>query len=164
MFLWRLLPLKGYKIYRNDALYTFVTDTFYGCQYINTCNPTAGNWFNITSFWITVKAVYNKDSLTSIVTDSVYMGGETIGIEQKTKSNKLTIYPNPTKDVLNVECEMVNEKTTLTITDMLGNVVKQMPLNTQHITFNISDLNEGVYNISLQSNEGVVNKRVVIVR
>ncbi len=89
----------------------------------------------------------------------------TMGISQiKSLNTQIAIYPNPTKDVLNVECEMANEKATLTITDMLGNVVKQMPFNTQHITFNITDLNEGVYNISLQSNEGVVNKRLIIVR
>jgi hypothetical protein len=59
---------------------------------------------------------------------------------------------------------MLNEKTTLVITDMLGNTVKQIPFTTQHLTFNITDLTEGVFNISLQSNEGVINKRVVIVR
>ena len=59
---------------------------------------------------------------------------------------------------------MINENSTLVITDMLGNTVKQMPFNTQRSTINISDLNEGVYNISISNKDGVVNKRVVIVR
>ncbi len=87
------------------------------------------------------------------------------GIEQVKENNgQVNIYPNPTKDVLNVELGVLNEKTTLVITDMLGNDVKQMPFNAQHVTLNISDLSEGVYNLSLQSNEGVVNKRLVVVR
>jgi hypothetical protein len=36
--------------------------------------------------------------------------------------------------------------------------------NTQHLTLNISDINEGVYNLSIATTAGVVNKRVVIVR
>ncbi len=82
----------------------------------------------------------------------------------KNNNERITIYPNPTKDVLSVECLMVNEKSTLVMTDMLGNNVKQMPFTTQHLTFNISDLSEGIYNISMISNEGVINKRLVIVR
>ena len=73
--------------------------------------------------------------------------------------------------MLTIECTIANENSTLVITDMLGNTVKQVPVtlslskgNMQHLTFNINDLSEGVYNISLTGTTGVVNKRVVIVR
>ena len=86
-------------------------------------------------------------------------------------TTNISIYPNPASSVLNIECEMVNEKTDVTITDMLGNNVKQVPVslslskgNTQHVSLNIADLNEGVYNLSISRNEGVLNKRVVIVK
>jgi type IX secretion system substrate protein len=48
--------------------------------------------------------------------------------------------------------------------NLLGNTVKQLAINSNQLLINVADLNEGVYNISLQSNEGVVNKRLVIVR
>ncbi len=144
-----------------------------------------GSSYNITTFDITSGNVVYNNVMSALVSGtnafslkydniraklfSIHWGpppcGDCAGIEQYINTNEqVNIYPNPTKDVLNVACEMVNEKATLTITDMLGNVVKQMPFNTQHITFSITDLNEGVYNISLQSTEGVVNKRLIIVK
>jgi sugar lactone lactonase YvrE len=102
----------------------------------------------------------NGNSSVRMVTNIGQMSVEQFGI----RNFKFSIYPNPAKDILNVECLIINEKTTLVITDMLGNTVKQIPFTTQHLTFNITDLTEGVFNISLQSNEGVINKRVVIVR
>ena len=86
------------------------------------------------------------------------------GIEQITNNTDIVIYPNPTKGMLNVELRMFNENTNLQITDILGNTVKQIKVQNSQFTTDISDLNEGVYNVSIISNEGVVNKRVVIVR
>lgn len=66
-------------------------------------------------------------------------------------NNQLTIYPNPATDILNIECSMVNENATLKIIDMLGNIVKQVPFNTQHLTLSIADLAAGVYMIQTQN-------------
>jgi sugar lactone lactonase YvrE len=87
------------------------------------------------------------------------------GIAQlRIQNEEFRIYPNPAKDVLNIECLIVNENSTLVITDMLGNTVKQVVINSNQLSINVANLCEGVYNISLHSNEGVVNKRLVIVR
>ncbi|HEX7413254.1 MAG TPA: T9SS type A sorting domain-containing protein [Bacteroidia bacterium] len=86
------------------------------------------------------------------------------GIEQYNINNEVTVYPNPASTIMNVELRMQNEKHTLVITDMLGNAIYHSTLNTQHNTINVADLAEGVYTISITTNQGVVNKRLVIVR
>ena len=90
----------------------------------------------------------------------------TTGINQIAGLNaQLSVYPNPTKDALNVDISTSSmSNTTLLITDMLGNMVKQLIVHNSSLLIDVSDLSEGIYNISLHSNEGVVNKRVVIVR
>ena len=45
----------------------------------------------------------------------------------------------------------------------MGNNVKQISFNTQHLTLNIVDLSEGIYNLSIISSEGVINQRLVVV-
>jgi type IX secretion system substrate protein len=86
------------------------------------------------------------------------------GIEQYNTNNNVSVYPNPAKDVLNVECLMLNANSTLVITDMMGNTIYHSIFTTQHSTINVAGLSEGVYNLSITTNAGEVNKRVVIVR
>ncbi|MHB8260744.1 MAG: NHL domain-containing protein [Bacteroidia bacterium] len=98
--------------------------------------------------------------------------GDCAGINQLTSTNEqVTVYPNPTKEIINLELKITNEEpATLQITDMLGNIHSTFiitPAGRQAGSpFQIStaDLSEGVYNLSISSNKGVVNKRVIIAR
>ena len=137
-----------------------------------TCFPTFPN--SITTFSVNnnsfncfpnyIAAMGNDTTIYPLCAAGNSNGCAVAGIEQYNVNDGVNIYPNPTKDVLNVECEMVNEKTTLTLADMMGNTVKQMPFTTQHLTLNITDLSEGVYNLSIKTNEGVLTKKVVVQR
>jgi hypothetical protein len=59
---------------------------------------------------------------------------------------------------------MVNETTEATIIDMLGNTIYHSTFTTQHNTINVVGLSDGIYNLSIATTAGVVNKRVVIVK
>ena len=86
------------------------------------------------------------------------------GIQQITNSNEVGICPNPASTSLTLTLSKGEGTYTLQITDMLGNTVYHSTLNTQHNTIDVADLAEGVYTISIISNEGMVNKRLAIVR
>ncbi|MHB8260802.1 MAG: choice-of-anchor tandem repeat GloVer-containing protein [Bacteroidia bacterium] len=86
-----------------------------------------------------------------------------IGIEQVSeKNNQLKIYPNPNNGSFVIEPNS-SAKQTMQVYDVNGKMVLSQTINGK-TSIDASCLNEGVYNISLISNEGVVNKRVVIVR
>lgn len=108
----------------------------------------------------------SMDKTNPVVTKAQYLESlQFAGIQQVTSSNnQVTIYPNPAKDIINVEGLMQNAASQITITDMLGNAVYHSMDNTQHTMINVAGLAEGVYNISIISNEAVVNKRVIIAR
>jgi hypothetical protein len=84
------------------------------------------------------------------------------GIEQFANNNELTIYPNPNNGSFVIEPNSA-AKQTVQVYDVNGKLVLSQTINGKS-TIDAGSLNEGVYNISLQSNEGVVNKRLVIVR
>jgi hypothetical protein len=85
------------------------------------------------------------------------------GVEQwAVNSEQLSVYPNPATDVLNVECLLVNEKSTLEITDMLGNTIYHSTFSTQHNTINISNLSEGMYLLRVLQNGNAVYTTKVI--
>jgi len=90
---------------------------------------------------------------------------EAAGIAQFASSNEqINIYPNPATNSLQVSFAGNIENSTLVITDMMGNTVKQLAVSSKQVSINVSDLNEGVYTISISHTTGVINKRVVIVR
>ncbi len=88
---------------------------------------------------------------------------QTAGIEQFTNNNEqVNIYPNPNNGTFVIEPSNAT-KQTMQVYDVNGKMVLSQTINGK-TNIDAGILNEGVYNISLQSNEGVVNKRLVIVR
>ncbi|MHB8260756.1 MAG: T9SS type A sorting domain-containing protein [Bacteroidia bacterium] len=87
------------------------------------------------------------------------------GIAKYTTNNTISIYPNPAKEMLNVELGIINENTTLQITDMLGNTVKQFSIHNSPFQISVADLSEGVYTLQISTSSNLqINKKVVIVR
>ncbi len=87
------------------------------------------------------------------------------GITLYKVDNMFNIYPNPSSSIINVELKMKDVGNMQYILyDINGKAVKQAVIYNSQSLIDISNLNEGVYNISLISNEGIVNKRLVIVR
>ena len=87
------------------------------------------------------------------------------GISKINAIQNFQVYPNPANDVLNIECLMVNDNTTITLTDVLGSTVKQTSFNTQHTTLNVSDLPPGAYMYKATSSSGKSNTgKLVITR
>jgi hypothetical protein len=85
------------------------------------------------------------------------------GIIKNTNNNELNIYPNPNNGSFVIEPQNTLYNVHCTVYDVNGQMVLSQTINGK-TSIDASSLNEGVYNISLQSNEGVVNKRLVIVR
>jgi hypothetical protein len=91
------------------------------------------------------------------------------GIDQVTNNKEqVNIYPNPNNGSFVIEpipsLTLPQGKGTLMqVYDVNGKLVLSQSINGK-TSIDASGLNEGVYNISLQNNEGVVNKRLVIVR
>ncbi|HEX7412901.1 MAG TPA: T9SS type A sorting domain-containing protein, partial [Bacteroidia bacterium] len=86
----------------------------------------------------------------------------TAGIEQYSANTNISIYPNPSNGSFVIEPNSTT-KQTMQVYDVNGKMVLSQTINGK-TTIDATPLNEGVYNISLLSNEGMVNKRVVIVR
>ena len=74
----------------------------------------------------------------------------------------LNIYPNPNNGSFTIQPNSVT-KQTMQVYDVNGKLVLSQTINGK-TTIDASILNEGVYNISVISDEGVINKRLVIVR
>jgi len=80
-----------------------------------------------------------------------------------TDNNKLTVFPNPAKDVLNVSYEAANGAD-ITLTDMVGNKVLSTSASAgaTQATLNTSGLQNGVYILNISTENGKTSRKVSI--
>jgi len=112
----------------------------------------------------TVTGIDTTSGCGNTATQTIYTKTCSVsGINQiKSNNNQVNIYPNPNNGSFVIEPNST-AKQTLQLFDVNGKLVLSQTINGK-TNIDASILNEGVYNVSIISNEGVVNKRLVIVR
>ena len=100
--------------------------------------------------------VYDSTIITSINTS-------TLGIEN------VNVYPNPTKDLLNIEFNS-SDVNNISIS-ILNNLSQQIVIDNENNfsgsykkSFNINSLSKGVYTLKIEAGEKTINKKVVILK
>jgi type IX secretion system substrate protein/PKD domain-containing protein len=128
---------------------------------------TAYNICGDSAFYCQVDSVYRlsyNNSTNSLMTHvNVLNANSTAGIKTlNTQQAKLRIYPNPSNGNFIIETNEVTNQA-LNIFDINGKQVLSQTINGT-TTIDASNLNAGIYNISIISGTGVVNKRIVIAK
>lgn len=82
--------------------------------------------------------------------------------EVSPKELDIKIYPNPTSSILNINTNTDLSTFTVKIFDLIGRqVVPQNIVNSNSIQINISDLPNGTYIVTIESNDQKINKRII---
>ena len=102
---------------------------------------------------------YNTPVLTNSTLNTINSFSSINSIHE---SNNLMIYPNPNNGIFDIE-PTTTTKQTVQIFDVTGKVLLNQVIYGK-ISIDASNLNDGVYTISIIGNEGVINKRIVIVK
>jgi hypothetical protein len=78
---------------------------------------------------------------------------------------RLSIYPNPSEGIIYVEVEKADEVNNMTVTDITGRVVRNANISGMSRTrLELIDLANGIYHVNLNTNSGVVTRKVVLLR
>ena len=84
------------------------------------------------------------------------------GIEENT-NNTFVVYPNPANDLINVTFSSVSENGTVELFTADGKVIESKEISDSMTeTFNVVNLNSGVYYIVITSDNGRVSQKVII--
>lgn len=123
-----------------------ITDIGIGSQtsWIDFLTPVS-NGANSRLYFTSTK----KTGLLYIKADAVLTNIE----NQINTENNFSIYPNPAKEILNVECEILNEPKILTITNILGEVVLTEALTVKSNSLSINNFKSGVYFVTIENTE-----------
>ena len=114
------------------------------------------------TFFVTV-----TDTITNCTTRRVLSGSafrlakKAVGIENLNEDQTMTIYPNPTDGILNVDLSS-NDSAIISLIDISGKKVSEIQTNSYKTRINVSDLKDGFYIVVVNQNGKQLSKRVII--
>jgi hypothetical protein len=85
--------------------------------------------------------------------------GANVGINENV-ANEVSIYPNPTSNVLNISTNS-NNLSELTVKDITGKIVLSQKFNTK-ITINTENYSKGIYLIDVKNDLGTVSEKISV--
>ncbi|MDR2084006.1 MAG: T9SS type A sorting domain-containing protein, partial [Bacteroidales bacterium] len=113
---------------------------------------------NIEMYYNNMQSTYNDTRQCCLITISYTKTPKPAGIEEiEPSTSEIAIYPNPSKDYINISVE--NDKIeNVEIYNITGKLVKQEKSN----KININDLPVGIYLIKVETNWGKTTEKLVI--
>lgn len=76
--------------------------------------------------------------------------------------SNVSVFPNPTKGIINVTIPNNDEKSTIHLFDLQGREILKQETNQINTSFSIDSLQEGMYLITIENNNGTVSKKIIL--
>ncbi len=107
-------------------------------------------YYGLTTLYYRIQSV-DKDAKTSHT--------NSIKVTLNSNSQSVNIYPNPAKDIVNIECAGAKQ---LFITDYLGRTIMQLKVNSEKLVVDTKEFAKGIYVIKIILNNGEIKTAKLI--
>lgn len=125
---------------------------------------------NFTGFYLTnfghAATVTPNDTEATIADNTISLSHEVmcclLNTPETTFSNYFTMYPNPTRNILNIKLKQSVNVSSFTIYNMYGQIVKTIPYQNEELTkINITNLKSGQYFITIATDKTLFTNRFI---
>lgn len=89
------------------------------------------------------------------------MAGFTLGVNDVAFAETVSLYPNPTSDIVNLSIDGAVSNAEVTLFSAIGQTVLSKTISSQETTLDISDINTGIYVLRITTDNGVATKRII---
>jgi hypothetical protein len=107
---------------------------------------------DFNQFGILTPAFYCIDNLTFETTNGLTENQEV----------DMSIYPNPTADLINIQLDQIDNNTLVRLLDLNGKTLIQNKLQTEHISWAVDHLKQGIYFVEIVQNGNTIIKPITI--
>lgn len=77
---------------------------------------------------------------------------------------EITVYPNPTEDILHVESSLINDGAKAVVCNSIGKIIKESLIKNGVTTIDISSLSPGIYIVKFESDKAYISARKIVKR
>jgi hypothetical protein len=142
----------------NNVIYVFDSLINIGYTRTNAVNYLyPNNSFNSTAISLTDSIYDFHLQANGVALVEFFIPGLNVSTEElNTTHPSVTIYPNPTSDIVNIKMHDPYLKS-ITIMDSFGKCI----MTSNNLSFSVKDLSNGVYFIIIQSTQGTVVRRLI---
>ena len=89
------------------------------------------------------------------------VAGFTLGVNDLAFAETVSLYPNPTSDMVNISFDNNVANGEITLFSAIGQTVMKKAISSQEATLDISGINAGIYVLRITSDNGVATKRII---
>jgi PKD repeat protein len=104
----------------------------------------------------------NNNQVSTMIQINV-INNLTTGIQTIQNSNAISIFPNPTSEKVYINMPISEKELLVEIFDVNGQLIMNKTINFNSY-IEVSSLNNGLYTLTIKAENGVVNKKLTIVR
>ncbi len=156
--------LQGYNVYRDSNFWVFTQDTVIDCSGYFPCEYN--DFYDSIPFWVTVKAVYNNDSVVSIANDSVYVKDLCVSVSE-TARDSISLFRNPVLKGDNITLLLKGYKGELCsvqVSSLKGEIIKEYRTEVMYgkVIFSSAGMPPGLYIINVRLKGKTVRKKLLV--
>lgn len=141
----------------SDTLYANPSTGYIYQWYLNSTaiNGATNNYYHPLSNGLYYVQITNANSCIKMSSVYNYIW---VGINENSISNAVDIYPNPATDVLYID---VLQNSELEILNIEGQILRNLIINSDHATLDVSGFAEGLYFVKVKNERGFCVKKFV---
>lgn len=126
-------------------------------------NVYTTGWFEATADFDPGSATVNLNSVGAFDIFILKIFQSPIGLKENTMRNTISVYPNPTSEMLNIGLEMINDaKVKIELVTVLGQIVMSEQADIYNSSFNIQHLSKGLYFVNLISEGKIIATQKIV--